>query len=74
MKRSFVVLLAAAACVAAPLAAQEPDLTVVPPVATDYRAEQTAWGEPDFRGGWPIDHLTAVRRCSAIRRRAIAPS
>ena len=24
---------------------------------TDYQAKQTEWGEPDFRGGWPIDHL-----------------
>jgi hypothetical protein len=33
------------------------DLTVVPAVPGDYEPEQTSWGEPDFRGGWPIDHL-----------------
>ena len=34
-----------------------PTLTVVPPVPADYQAKKTSWGEPDFRGGWPIDHL-----------------
>ncbi|WEK48165.1 MAG: hypothetical protein P0Y56_07675 [Candidatus Andeanibacterium colombiense] len=33
------------------------NLTVVPPVPTGFKAPQTVWGEPDFRGGWPIDHL-----------------
>jgi hypothetical protein len=37
--------------------AQETDLTVVPTVPGDYQPKQTSWGEPDFRGGWPIDHL-----------------
>jgi hypothetical protein len=26
-------------------------------VPTTYKAKKTSWGEPDFRGGWPIDHL-----------------
>jgi hypothetical protein len=38
-------------------AAQDGDLTVLPPPATDYRPGKTEWGEPDFRGGWPIDSL-----------------
>lgn len=59
----FVRLLFAGAAFAAPLslavpvAAQEGDLTVVPAVPTNYKAAKTSWGEPDLRGGWPIDHL-----------------
>jgi len=38
--------------------AQAPvDLTVLPPVPHDYQPKKTSWGEPDFRGMWPIDHL-----------------
>jgi hypothetical protein len=29
----------------------------VPPVSRDYHPARTAWGEPDLRGTWPIDHL-----------------
>lgn len=59
----FVRLLLAGAAFAAPLSlavpavAQEGDLTVVPAVPTNYKAAKTSWGEPDLRGGWPIDHL-----------------
>ncbi len=47
--------LAAAACVAAMpnvAAAQAvpDDLTVMPPVPTDYQPKKTAWGDPDLRG------------------------
>ena len=38
-------------------AAQGADLVTVPPVPRDYRPATTAWGEPDLRGTWPIDHL-----------------
>jgi hypothetical protein len=71
------VSLFAAACAAAllalPVAAQDVDLTVVPPVPTDYQAKQTSWGEPDLRGGWPIDHLngrTPLQRDPAHGNRA----
>lgn len=37
--------------------AQEEDLTQLPPASDDFRPSQTPWGEPDLRGGWPIDHL-----------------
>jgi len=37
--------------------AQPTDLTVLPPVPKDYTPKKTSWGEPDFRGTWPIDHL-----------------
>ncbi len=36
------------------------DLTALPPIPTDYQPAQTPWGEPDFRGGWPIDHLNGT--------------
>lgn len=36
--------------------AQE-DLTRLPPASDDFQPQRTSWGEPDFRGGWPIDHL-----------------
>lgn len=57
--RALPALLAAAACALAPAAAaaQAVDLTVVPPVPQTYKAGTTSWGEPDLRGGWPIDHL-----------------
>lgn len=37
--------------------AQEEDLTTLPAPSDEYRPAQTSWGEPDLRGGWPIDHL-----------------
>ena len=51
------LLAVALAALAAPAAAQERDLTVLPPAQNGYQAGTTEWGEPDFRGGWPIDHL-----------------
>jgi hypothetical protein len=46
---------------AAGVAAQQPtqsapaDLTVIPPVPHTYTPKKTSWGEPDFRGSWPLD-------------------
>ena len=59
MKRSLSLLAAVAAVGLGPAAApaQERDLTVLEPVPQGYKAKTTSWGEPDFRGGWPIDHL-----------------
>ena len=34
-------------------------LTVLPP-RTDYRPRMTPWGEPDFRGAWPLNHLAGL--------------
>ncbi|OYW45411.1 MAG: hypothetical protein B7Z08_08945 [Sphingomonadales bacterium 32-68-7] len=51
------ILLAAGCMLAIPAFAQQPDLTQIAPVPTGYQAKTTAWGEPDLRGGWPIDHL-----------------
>lgn len=42
------------------LAAGEEDLTAIPAIPQDYSPRLTPWGEPDFRGGWPIDHLNAT--------------
>ena len=62
--RKLALLGAALAVIGAPLgaqeAAQDPDLTVLPPVPDDYVPATTAWGEPDFRGGWPVDHLQGL--------------
>jgi hypothetical protein len=60
------LLLATAAVLAPPAIAQQAarpaaagpqDLEHLVPVPTNYVAKKTSWGEPDFRGGWPIDHL-----------------
>jgi len=67
--RSFALrvstALAAAACIAAlpnMAAAQDvpADLTVMPPVPTDYQPKKTAWGDPDLRGTWPIDNIASL--------------
>lgn len=41
-------------------AAQEPpdDLTVLPPVSSDHVPARTPWGDPDFRGIWPLQRWT----------------
>lgn len=36
------------------------DLTVMPPVPTDYNPPRTSWGDPDFRGMWPIDNIASL--------------
>ncbi|MCB5425873.1 hypothetical protein H0274_11435 [Altererythrobacter sp. CC-YST694] len=51
------VALVAAGVMSVPVSAEGEDLTVVPPVPRDYKPATTSWGEPDLRGGWPIDHL-----------------
>lgn len=52
---SFCAMLALL-CAASAMA-QDEDLTQLPPASDEYRPATTSWGEPDFRGGWPIDHL-----------------
>lgn len=42
------------------VAAQDEDLAVLPPVVKDYSPARTSWGDPDFRGSWPIDHLNGL--------------
>ena len=41
-------------------AGAQADLTVLPPVPDDFAPEKTAWGDPDLRGTWPIDHLNGL--------------
>tara|TARA_A100001391_G_scaffold119169_4_gene81052 strand:- start:55322 stop:57244 length:1923 start_codon:yes stop_codon:yes gene_type:complete len=41
-------------------AREEASLTQLPPIPRDFQPTQTSWGEPDFRGGWPIDHLNGT--------------
>ncbi|MEN7538317.1 VOC family protein [Aurantiacibacter flavus] len=41
-------------------AREEASLTQLPPIPRDFQPMQTSWGEPDFRGGWPIDHLNGT--------------
>jgi hypothetical protein len=40
-------------------AAQQPpaNLSVLPPVPTDFTPKKTPWGDYDFRGVWPIDNI-----------------
>lgn len=55
--RAMSVGLLAAALATGPAAAQQrpSDLTARPAVPTDFVPERTAWGDPDFRGTWPLE-------------------
>lgn len=57
-----LVAMALGAAVMAPAAAQDvpDDLTVMPPVPTDYEPARTSWGDPDLRGTWPIDNIASL--------------
>jgi len=55
--RRFALLLSTLALPLAGGAAAQEDLTQLPAPSDEFRPELTSWGEPDFRGGWPIDHL-----------------
>ena len=37
-----------------------PELSQLQPVPDTYTPEKTAWGDPDFRGGWPIDNIASL--------------
>ena len=47
-------------CSALPAQEKEQDLTVLPAIPQGYEPAKTPWGDPDFRGGWPIDHLNGL--------------
>lgn len=51
------------ALAAAPAAAQSrpADLSVLPPVPTDYEPARLPWGDYDFTGTWPIERLNEGR-------------
>ena len=57
-------LVACGAVLAGPtgaLAQKKPaDLSVLPPVPTDYTPKKTPWGDYDFRGTWPIENLNGA--------------
>jgi hypothetical protein len=56
-------MLATVVWFAAPMApAQKPgtDLSAIPPIPMTYHPARTAWGDPDLRGGWPIDFLNGT--------------
>jgi hypothetical protein len=36
------------------------DLTTMPPVSTAYDPPRTSWGDPDFRGIFPIDDIARI--------------
>ncbi len=52
------VLVGATSAMAQPRPA---DLTVLPPVPTDYTPNKTPWGDYDFRGTFPIENINAAR-------------
>jgi len=60
MRFALLAGIAAATLFATPAQSQDADLTVLPPIPQEYQPAQTPWGEPDFRGGWPIDHLNGT--------------
>ena len=51
-----------ATLLAAPAMAQDvpEDLSVLPPVPTDFSPPRTSWGDPDFRGTYPIDNIARI--------------
>ena len=64
------ILIAAAGVSSA--SAADADFAAVPPVSKAYHPARTAWGEPDLRGAWPIDHLnfTPLQRTKEQGNRA----
>ena len=53
-----------ALALACPASAQQ-DLTTLPPAQNGFKPKTTAWGEPDFTGGWPIDIRDHAQRLAA---------
>lgn len=54
--------------------ARQRDLSALPAVPTRFVPKKTAWGEPDLRGTWPLDHLngrTPLERDSKYGNRAL---
>jgi hypothetical protein len=41
--------------------ARPADLTVLPPVPTDYTPNKLPWGDWDFTGTWPIENINSAR-------------
>ena len=65
LTRRILATAAAVVCVATgttPVLAQPApaDLTVMPPVPTDYQPKKTPWGDPDLRGTWPVNDVAEM--------------
>ena len=74
MARWSTFLASAALLTFSSAAVAQEDLTVLPEPSNDYQPSRTSWGEPDFRGGWPIDHLngrTPLQRDPAMGDRQL---
>ena len=42
------------------VAMTEEELVVMPEPSNDYTPSKTEWGDPDFRGMWPIDNIASI--------------
>jgi hypothetical protein len=65
VRASTALLALAGALVAGAAPAQQVekapvDLTKMPPIPDDYTPKTTAWGDPDFGGGWPINDIAEI--------------
>ena len=60
--RAAAICLGIALAASCPASAQDvpADLTVMPPVPTDFAPPRTSWGDPDFRGHFPIDIIARI--------------
>jgi hypothetical protein len=59
MRQSLWLAGLAAALVLPAAAPAQQDLTKLPSAQNGFEPKTTAWGEPDFTGGWPIDSLNS---------------
>lgn len=57
-----LTLAAGALALALPVAAQQvpEDLTTMPPVPESFTPGTTQWGDPDFRGTWPLNDIAEL--------------
>ena len=61
MIRKTIFALAAASLALPATAQQVPDdLTTMPDVPDDYTPSRTPWGDPDFRGSWPLNDIAEL--------------
>ncbi len=60
MRLALLAGVTAATLLAGPAHSQDAELSILPPIPQAYQPAQTPWGEPEFRGGWPIDHLNGT--------------
>ncbi len=59
-KLALAIAAAPLAMLPAGIAAAQSDLTVMPPVSTDFQPERTPWGDPDLRGTWPVNDVAEM--------------